>query len=110
MAKKKRGMPTKYCIDPKCGASMHARSTSCPVCGKKQPSKAELAGEVKAAPKPEVKAAVAAPKPAVVAVAAAAPSKAVAGGLPDAVSFVRQVGGLEKAKKLLADIEEIKKL
>jgi uncharacterized Zn finger protein (UPF0148 family) len=108
MAKKKRGMPTKYCIDPKCGASMHARSTSCPVCGKKQPSKAEQQGEVKAQPKPETRVPVAAAKPA--AAAPAAPSKAAAGGLNDAVSFVRQVGGLEHAKKLLADIEEIKNL
>jgi hypothetical protein len=108
MAKKKRGMPTKYCIDPKCGASMHARSTACPVCDKKQPSKAEQQGEVKVQPKPEVRATVATSKPA--AAAPAAPSAAVAGGLNDAVSFVRQVGGLDQAKKLLADIEEIKKL
>jgi hypothetical protein len=30
--------------------------------------------------------------------------------LPQAVSFVREVGGLAQAKKLLIEIEEIKKL
>ena len=34
----------------------------------------------------------------------------IAGGLSDAVSFVRQVGGLDQAKSLLQTIEEIKNL
>jgi hypothetical protein len=89
MAKKKRGMPKRTCITPKCGATMHVRVGICPKCGKEQPKKA----------KPEPKA-----QP------AAKPQQAAPGGLPQAVSFVRQVGGLAQAKKLLSEIEEIKKL
>jgi hypothetical protein len=42
--------------------------------------------------------------------AAPKPQQPAPGGLPQAVTFVRQVGGLEKAKELLNQIDEIKKL
>jgi hypothetical protein len=91
MAKqKKRGMPTKICVDPKCAATMHARTGICPKCGKEQPKKVK--------PKPKAKP------------VAAKPQKPSPGGLPEAISFIRQVGGLQQAKGLLNQIEEIKKL
>jgi len=95
MAKKKRGMPTKTCV--KCGATMHARKAVCPKCGKEQP-KAEK--PEKAQPAATKRRRPAAPRPQPVA----------PGGLPQAVTFVRQVGGLQQAKELLNQIEEIKKL
>jgi hypothetical protein len=98
MAKKKRAAPSKTCIDPKCGATMHARVAACPKCGKAQPKKE----------KPEPKAKPAAAKrgrP-----AGRKPTKAAPGGLPEAISFIRQVGGLGQAKELLNQIDEIKKL
>ncbi len=99
MAKKKpkRGMPSKTCV--KCGATMHARKAVCPKCGAEQP-------------KPEAKpqpVAAKARRPAAAKRRRAA-AKAAPGGLPQAVSFIRQVGGLDEAKKLLGQIEEIKKL
>ncbi len=99
MAKKKlkRGMPSKTCV--KCGATMHARKAVCPKCGAEQP-------------KPEAK-----PQPAAAKARKSAPGKRrravvkpAPGGLPQAVSFIRQVGGLDQAKQLLSQIEEIKKL
>ena len=96
MAKKKRGTPSKACVDPNCGTTMHARQLVCPKCGKAQPSKTK--SKIKAKAKAKVK-------------AKAAPAEPPAqGGLKQAVSFVRQVGGLFKAKKLLGEIEEIKNL
>jgi hypothetical protein len=95
MAKKKqkRGMPSKTCV--KCGATIHARKAVCPKCDAEQP-------------KPEAKAKPAAAKrgrP-----AGSKSAKAAPGGLPQAISFIRQVGGLGQAKDLLNQIEEIKKL
>lgn len=98
MAKKKRGAPSKTCIDPKCGATMHARTGICPKCGKEQPSKVKPKPKAKPAASKRKRRAVPKPRP-------LAP-----GGLPQAVSFVRQVGSLEQAKELLNQIEEIKKL
>jgi hypothetical protein len=78
---------------------MHARTGTCPKCGTDQPSKAK--------PVPEAQAvATSAPQQPT----PPAPPKPSVGSLLDAVSFVRQVGGLEQAKKLLAEIDEIKKL
>jgi hypothetical protein len=95
MAKKKPAMPSKTCVDPQCGVTMHARTGVCPKCGKEQPSKTKSRPKAQpTAPRPQRPAA---PQPA-------------PGGLPQAVSFVRQVGGLDQAKKLLTEIEEIKKL
>ena len=95
MAKKKPAMPSKTCIDPKCGATMHARTGVCPQCGKDQPSKTK--------PKPKPQRSKAKPQKQV-------SQRPTPGGLPEAVSFVRQVGGLQQAKKLIGDIEEIKNL
>jgi DNA-directed RNA polymerase subunit M/transcription elongation factor TFIIS len=96
MAKKKSVAPSKTCVDPDCGATMHPRQLVCPKCGKEQPRKKEVGKKLKPkAPSAAPKAAAAAPTP---------------GGLPQAVNFVRQVGGLKQAQKLLGQIEEIKKL
>jgi uncharacterized Zn finger protein (UPF0148 family) len=98
MAKKKRGMPSKTCIDPKCGAIMHARKAICPECGKEQP--------IAKRPKHKTQPGAAKRRRRV----APKPAQSAAAGLPQAISFVRQVGGLGHAKKLLGAIEEIKKL
>jgi predicted ATP-dependent serine protease len=95
MAKKKpRGMPFKTCI--KCGAKMHARKGTCPKCNAEQPTPE----------KPEAKAQPVAAKRGRRATTKPQPGS----GLPQAVSFVREVGGLDQAKKLLGQIEEIKRL
>jgi len=99
MAKKKRGMPSKTCVN--CGATMHARKAVCPKCGKEQPK----AKREKAQP-----AAARARKPAAAKRRRRAAPRPATGGLPQAVSFVRQVGGLQQAKQLLKQIEEIRKL
>ena len=101
MAKKKRGMPTKTCV--KCGKKIHARKAVCPKCGAEQPKPEKAvtakpaAGKTRkpAAAKRRRRRAVAKPAP---------------GGLPEAIGFVRQVGGLDQAKDLLNQIDEIKKL
>lgn len=95
MAKKKRGMPSKTCINPKCGATIHARKAVCPKCGTEQPK-----SEAKAKPAAAKRGRRAGRKSA----------KAAPGGLPEAISFIRQVGGLSQAKELLNQIDEIKKL
>ncbi len=106
MAKKKRGMPSKTCINPKCGATIHARKAVCPKCGKEQPKKETPEPKAQpAAAKPPQPAAPQPQRP-----AAPKPQPAAPGGLPEAISFIRQVGGLEQAKGLLNQIEEIKKL
>jgi ribosomal protein L40E len=103
MAKDKRGMPSKTCV--KCGATIHARRATCSECGTEQPKpKKHAATAQPAAAKARKSGAVkrrrrAAPK-----------AQPAPGGLPQAVSFIRQVGGLSQAKKLLGEIEEIKKL
>lgn len=85
--------PSKTCVDPKCGTVMHARQLACPKCKKEQPPKAKLHSKAKSS----------APK--------SAPRRpAVAGGIEQAVDFVRQVGGLNEARKLMSTIDEIKKL
>jgi len=96
MAKKKSAAPSKTCVDPKCAATMHARQLVCPTCGKEQPVKRKVGKKAK-------------PKAQPTAPRATAPA-ATPSGLPQAVNFVRQVGGLKQAQKLLSQIEEIKNL
>ena len=96
MAKKKAAAPSMTCVDPQCGATMHPRQLVCPKCGKEQPRKKKVGKKLKPKAQPAApQAAAATPKP---------------GGLPQAVNFVRQVGGLQQAQKLLGQIEEIKNL
>jgi DNA-directed RNA polymerase subunit M/transcription elongation factor TFIIS len=96
MAKKKSAAPSKKCVDPNCGATMHPRQLVCPKCGKEQPRKKKAGKKSKPNVQPT------APK--------AAAAAAMPGGLPQAVNFVRQVGGLKQAQTLLSQIEEIKNL
>ena len=93
--KKKRGMPTKTCSNSECGATMPSRTGTCPMCGTKQLGRLQ--------PKAAVESSAVEPKRSAV-------PQVASGDLSHAVSFVRQVGGLEQAKSLLGTIEEIKNL
>ncbi len=87
MAEKKRGFPSKQC--PKCGATVHARKFQCPECG----HDFEIGQKKAATAKP-----------------AANKQTAVINGPLAAVSqaamTIRDLGGLEKVKQLVAQAKE----
>ncbi len=85
MAKKKRGFPSKQC--PKCGATVHARKFQCPECGHNF-----QIGQKKSAKPVEAK------QPAVINGPLAAVGQAAA--------TIRDLGGLEKVKQLVAQAKE----
>ena len=84
--KEKRGFPSKQC--PKCGATVHARKFQCPECG----HKFEI-GQKKATAK----------------AAAKEPMAVINGPLAavnEAAATIRNLGGLEKVKQLVAQAKE----
>ncbi len=89
MAKKKRGFPSKQC--PKCGATVHARKFQCPECG----HGFEIGQKKAAAAKP-------AAKPTQAATVINGPLAAVS----QAAATIRDLGGLEKVKELIAQAKE----